>query len=128
VADYTGNHRQSLCARFPENEQETPLQGLFQLPELQRRALPRVPGGEAAPRKAGNLQNIGGGIAMNKSDCLYERISNMGVSIALFIIALGLCVITIVALPVVGFVIAAPVFLLSIWFLTAPRSRECRLS
>jgi hypothetical protein len=65
---------------------------------------------------------------MNKSDCLFERVSHMGVSIALFIIALGLSVISIVALPVVGFVIAAPVFVLSIWFLTAPRSRECTLT
>ena len=65
---------------------------------------------------------------MNKSDCMFERVSHMGVSIALFIIALGLSVISIVALPVVGFVIAAPVFMLSIWFLTAPRSRECTLT
>lgn len=65
---------------------------------------------------------------MNKSDCLFERVSHMGVSIALFIIALGLSVISIVALPVVGLVIAAPVFVLSIWFLTAPRSRECTLT
>ena len=65
---------------------------------------------------------------MNKTDCLFERTSHFGVAIALFAIAMGLSVISIVALPVFGFVIAAPVFLLSIWFLTAPRSRECSLN
>jgi hypothetical protein len=74
------------------------------------------------------VQNVGGGIAMNKSDCMFERVSHLGVSIALFIIALGFSVISIVGLPVVGFVIAAPVFLLAGWFLTAPRSQECRLT
>jgi hypothetical protein len=98
------------------------------MPELQLRALPCVPGGETSLRKAGVLQNLGGGIAMNRTDCLFERTSHFGVAIALFVIALGLSVISIVALPVFGFVIAAPVFLLSIWFLTAPRSRECSLN
>jgi hypothetical protein len=87
-----------------------------------------VPGGKNGPSKACILQNIGGGVAMNKSDCMYEKVSHLGVSIALFIIALGLSVISIVGLPVVGFVIAAPVFILAGWFLTAPRSQECRLT
>ena len=65
---------------------------------------------------------------MNKSDCMFERVSHLGVSIALFAIALGLSVISIVGLPVFGFVIAVPVFLLAGWFLTAPRSQECRLT
>lgn len=65
---------------------------------------------------------------MKKTDCMFERVSHLGVSIALFTIALGLSVISIVGLPVVGFVIAVPVFLLAGWFLTAPRSQECRLT
>lgn len=64
---------------------------------------------------------------MNRTDCLFERVSNLGVAIALLIGALGLSVITIVALPVFGFIIAVPVFFLSGWFVTAPRSQECTL-
>ena len=65
---------------------------------------------------------------MNKSDCMYERVTHLGISIALFVIASGLSVISIVGLPVVGFLIAVPVFMLAGWFLTAPRSQECRLT
>ena len=65
---------------------------------------------------------------MNKSDCMYERVTHLGISIALFVIASGLSVISIVSLPVVGFLIAVPVFMLAGWFLTAPRSQECRLT
>ena len=64
---------------------------------------------------------------MNSTNCLFERISNVGVGMALLVIAMGLSVISIVALPVVGFVIVAPVLLLAAWFFTAPRSRECAL-
>jgi hypothetical protein len=98
------------------------------MPELQLRALPRVSGGEGGLWKAGILQNIGGGIAMNRTDCLFEKASHFGVAIALFAIAMGLSIISIVALPVFGFVIAAPVFMLAIWFFTAPRSQECTLT
>jgi hypothetical protein len=98
------------------------------MPELQLRALPRVSGRKRGPRKAGILRNVGGGITMNRTDCLFEKASHISVAIALFAIAMGLSVITIVALPVFGFVIAAPVFLLAIWFLTAPRSQECTLN
>jgi hypothetical protein len=65
---------------------------------------------------------------MNRTDCLFDKVSNFGVALALFAIATVLGIISIVALPVVGFVIAAPVFLLAIWFLMAPRSQECTLS
>ena len=64
---------------------------------------------------------------MNKTNCLFERVSNFGVGFALLLMALGLSVITIVALPVFGFVIAVPVFFLAGWFITAPRSQECTL-
>ena len=46
---------------------------------------------------------------------------------ALLFMALVFSVITITALPVFGFVIAAPVFLLAVWFFFSPRSRECTL-
>jgi len=64
---------------------------------------------------------------MNHTDCLVEKLSHYGVAAALFFIALGLSVISIVALPVFGFAIAIPVFFLAAWFAFAPRSQECIL-
>lgn len=65
---------------------------------------------------------------MNKTDCLFERASHFGVAVALFIIAMGLSVISVVALPVFGLFIAAPVFFLAACFFSAPRSQECTLN
>jgi len=65
---------------------------------------------------------------MKKADCLFERVSHLGVGLALLFIAMGLTVISVTALPVIGFVIAAPVFLLAAYFFTAPRSQECTLN
>jgi hypothetical protein len=64
---------------------------------------------------------------MRSVDCLFERVSSVGVGLALLFMALVFSVITITALPVFGFVIAAPVFLLAVWFFFSPRSRECTL-
>ena len=64
---------------------------------------------------------------MNRTDCLFEKVSHFGVGVALFFIAMGLSVISVVALPVFGFFIAAPVFFLAAWFVGAPPSQECTL-
>jgi hypothetical protein len=64
---------------------------------------------------------------MNKNDCKYEKISHWSVGVALLIIALGFSVISVTVLPIVGFAVAIPVFLLSFYFFSAPRSQECSL-
>jgi hypothetical protein len=64
---------------------------------------------------------------MNRTDCLFEKVSHFGVGISLLFIAMGLSVISVVALPVIGFFIAAPVLFLAAWFFRAPRSQECTL-
>ena len=64
---------------------------------------------------------------MNRTDCLFERTSHISVAMALLLIAMGLSVISVVALPFFGFFIAAPVFFLAAWFFSAPRSQECTL-
>ena len=64
---------------------------------------------------------------MNRMDCLFERASHFGVGMALLFIAMGLSVISVVALPVFGLLIAAPAFFLAAWFFGAPRSQECTL-
>lgn len=64
---------------------------------------------------------------MRKSDCLFERSSHLGVGLVLLLIALGFSVIGVTVLPVLGLIVAAPVFLMSFFFFTAQRSRECVL-
>jgi len=86
-----------------------------------------VPGGKADLREARFLRSARGGITMNRTDCLFEKVSHFGVGVALFLIAMGLSVISVVALPVIGFFIAAPVFFLAARFIGAPRSQECIL-
>ena len=65
---------------------------------------------------------------MKKYECKYEKLSQIIVGLALLFIAIGLSIITMTALPVFGFVIAVPVFLLAYYFFKAPRSKECTIS
>lgn len=65
---------------------------------------------------------------MLRRNCLYERVSNIGVGTLLFLIALGFVVITVTVLPPFGLLVAVPVMGMAALFLFAPRSRECRLS
>ena len=64
---------------------------------------------------------------MRKSDCVFEKVSNIGVGIALLFVALGLVVIGVTLTPVLGLFIAVPVFLIAAYFFTAPTSPECQL-
>ena len=64
---------------------------------------------------------------MRSVDCLFERVSSIGVGLALLFVALAFSIITITALPIFGVALAAPVFLLAIWFVFSPRSQECTL-
>jgi hypothetical protein len=65
---------------------------------------------------------------MKQIDCLFERVSHVGVGIALLFLAVGLTLIGVTVLPVIGLVTAVPVFLLAGWFIAAPKSQECTLS
>ena len=65
---------------------------------------------------------------MRRSDCLFERVSHVGVGIALLFIALGLAVIGVSILPVLGLFAAVPVFLIAAYFFTAPGSPECNIN
>lgn len=64
---------------------------------------------------------------MNKVDCLIERPANIGIAIALAVIASGFSVIGITVLPVVGLIVAIPVFFLAGAFLFSKRSAECEI-
>ena len=65
---------------------------------------------------------------MNRRNCFYERVSNIGVGAALLLIALGFVVVTVTVLPPFGLLVAVPVTALAAAFLFLPRSRECRIS
>ncbi len=65
---------------------------------------------------------------MKRFSCFFERVSNISVGSALFMIALGFVVITVTILPPFGLLVAVPVMGLATLFLFARRSRECRLS
>jgi uncharacterized membrane protein len=65
---------------------------------------------------------------MKRFNCLFERVSNIGVGSALLLIALGFVVITVTILPPFGLLVAVPVMGLATLFFFARRSRECRLS
>lgn len=65
---------------------------------------------------------------MNRRNCFFERVSNIGVGSALLLIALGFVIITVTVLPPFGLLVAVPVMSLAALFFFLPRSRECRIS
>ncbi len=64
---------------------------------------------------------------MKSNNCLFEWSANLSVGVALGIIALGFFVVSITILPVIGLVVAVPVAVASVAFLSASRSPECAL-
>jgi hypothetical protein len=68
-----------------------------------------------------------GGGHMKSTDCLFERASNIGVAVALLLMAGGLSVVGVTILPVLGIFLAIPVLVGAVAFLIAPRSKECQL-
>jgi hypothetical protein len=64
---------------------------------------------------------------MNKNDCKYERVSNVGVGLILLLIGLGLTVVGLAVLPVIGLIVAVPVLVLGVIFMVSPRSKACQV-
>jgi hypothetical protein len=64
---------------------------------------------------------------MNRTDCKLERVSNATVGLILFGVGLLFALTGITVLPVIGLLIAAPVLVLSVVFLAAPRSKACAI-
>ena len=65
---------------------------------------------------------------MNRTNCSFEWLSNISVGAALAVFALGFGVIGITILPVIGLVPAAAAAFGAVYFLSASRSPECRIS
>jgi len=64
---------------------------------------------------------------MNRTDCKLERVSNATVGLILFGVGLLFALTGITVLPVIGLLIAAPVLVLAVVFLAAPRSKACAI-
>ncbi len=64
---------------------------------------------------------------MKQIDCLFERPANLLIGTLLTVIALGFSVVGITILPVLGLLIAVPVFVVAAAFFTAPKSQACTL-
>ena len=64
---------------------------------------------------------------MNRTDCKLERISNVTVGLILLGVGLLLTLTGITVLPVIGLLLAAPVLVLAVVFLAAPRSKACSI-
>jgi hypothetical protein len=66
-------------------------------------------------------------IIMNKNDCFFEKVWHFGVAMALLFVAMGFSVIGGAVLPFFGLAAAATIFVLSAYFLLAPRNQECAI-
>ena len=64
---------------------------------------------------------------MDRTSCLFERVSNYTVGFVLLIIGFFFTVISMVALPVIGLIVAIPVLSLGFVFLFARKSKGCAL-
>ena len=64
---------------------------------------------------------------MNKTDCKFERVSNVTIGFLLLIIGIFFTLIGIMIIPVIGLLVAIPVLLVSVIFLASPRSKACSI-
>ena len=64
---------------------------------------------------------------MDANSCKLERFSNFSVGIVLLIVAILFGITSFALLPIVGLLIAVPVFVLAIIFLSARRSEACAM-
>ncbi len=62
---------------------------------------------------------------INKDNCRYEIVSNLSVGVFLLVLGLAFLVLALTVIPVIGFVVAVPVLIVSGIFLRAHRSQEC---
>ena len=64
---------------------------------------------------------------MNKTDCRFERVSNVTIGFLLLVIGVFFTLIGIMIIPVIGLLIAIPVLVIAVIFLASPRSKTCSL-
>ena len=62
-----------------------------------------------------------------KNLCLVERFSKVGMGLFFLLISLGLILSGVTVLPVFGFLLAVPVFLISLYFFRAHLNKDCQI-
>ena len=67
------------------------------------------------------------GDKMNKNDCRLERVSNVTIGLIFTGVGLLFSLFGITVLPVIGLMIAVPVFVIAGIFLVSPRSKACAI-
>jgi uncharacterized membrane protein len=65
---------------------------------------------------------------LNALNCGLEKPLNIVVGSLLFLVGLGFTLIGIMILPVVGLFVAVPVLAIALFFLFAPKSKECQVN
>jgi uncharacterized membrane protein len=65
---------------------------------------------------------------LNALNCGLEKPLNIVVGTLLFLVGLGFTLIGIMILPVVGLFVAVPVLAIALFFLFAPKSKECQVN
>jgi uncharacterized membrane protein len=64
---------------------------------------------------------------MNATNCFFERVSALTIGILLLVGAIGFAVVGLTVLPVVGLVVAVPIFALSVYFFRVHFNRQCEI-
>lgn len=64
---------------------------------------------------------------MSTNNCFFERVSALSIGILLLVGAIGFALIGLTVLPVVGLVVAVPVFALSVYFFRVHFNRQCEI-
>ena len=62
-----------------------------------------------------------------KNLCLIERFSKIGLGAIFLLISIGFVLSGVTVLPIFGFVIALPFFLISMYFFRAHMNKECQI-
>jgi hypothetical protein len=65
---------------------------------------------------------------LNALNCGLEKPLNIVIGALLLLVGLGFTLIGLTVLPVIGLFVAVPVLALGLFFLFAPRSKECQVS
>ncbi len=59
--------------------------------------------------------------------CLFERFSKIGAGLFFLLVSLGFMLSGVTVLPIFGFLIALPLFLISMYFFRAHLNKECQI-
>lgn len=65
---------------------------------------------------------------LNALNCGLEKPLNFVIGALLFLMGLGFAISGVTVLPVIGLLVAIPVLGLALFFIAAPRSKECQVN